>query len=66
MGGTDQAGIAEWMTSDGKLDWSEAEKRLENPMFRYKYSEGKKLVHAQGSRIVSPSGGDDQGDFSSS
>lgn len=50
--GTDQAGIAEWAKTDGTVDWAEANKRLETPIFRYKYAEGNRLVHAPGSRGV--------------
>ena len=45
--GTDEAGIAEWTSTEGKIDWREAEKRLETPLFRYKFS-GNRLVHARG------------------
>jgi quinol monooxygenase YgiN len=50
--GTEEAGIAEWTWTDGSIDWREAEKRLESPMFHYKYAEGKRLVHAPGSKKV--------------
>jgi heme-degrading monooxygenase HmoA len=51
--GTDEAGIAEWTATDGRIDWTEAHKRLETPMFHYKYLDEKRLVHAPGSRNVS-------------
>lgn len=50
--GTDKAAIAEWVSTDGRIDWAEAEKRLEEePAFHYKL-EGKRLVHAPGSKSV--------------
>jgi hypothetical protein len=58
--GTDAAGIAEWTSPSPELDWAEAEKRLETPMFRYKLNSDKRLVHAPGSRTVaSDKAGDD-------
>jgi hypothetical protein len=53
--GTDDARIAEWISPDEKIDWAEAERRLETPTFHYKYLDGKRLVHAPGSKEVSPS-----------
>jgi hypothetical protein len=49
--GTEAAAIAEWTNADGKIDWKDAERRLKQPAFRYRL-EGKRLVHAAGSRSV--------------
>jgi len=60
--GTDEAGIAEWSFSDDKIDWKEAEKKLETPTFHYKFEEGKRLVHAPGSKAVIPEEEEDDKD----
>jgi hypothetical protein len=49
--GTEEAAIAEWTNTEGNIDWEDAERRLKEPMFHYKL-EGKRLVHAAGSRSV--------------
>jgi hypothetical protein len=50
--GTDKAAIAQWAGTISKIDWEEAIRRLEKPMFHYRY-EGKRLVHAADSKSVS-------------
>jgi hypothetical protein len=52
--GTADACIAQWESEDGKVDWAEAEDRLKKPLFRYRL-DGKRLVHAPGSRSVEQS-----------
>jgi quinol monooxygenase YgiN len=49
--GTEKAAIVEWTSNDGKIDWGEAEEKLQRPMFQFRL-EGKKLAHAAGSRSV--------------
>ncbi len=49
--GTEGAGIAEWSSDGGTIDWAEAETKLKEPAFRFRL-EGNRLVHAAGSRSV--------------
>lgn len=60
--GTDRAAIAEWTTDVSALDWAEAEKKLDTPMFHYKYAEGKRLVHAPGSKTITPDAQNENGE----
>jgi hypothetical protein len=52
--GKEEAGIAEWSSDGGTIDWAGAETKLKEPAFRFRL-EGSRLVHAAGSRSV---GGD--------
>ncbi|MGD0637509.1 MAG: hypothetical protein ABSA72_05675 [Nitrososphaerales archaeon] len=49
--GTEEAGIAEWSSNGGTIDWDEAETKLREPAFRFRL-EGNRLVQAAGSRSV--------------